>query len=207
MPAAGPGATSGLRCKLRLLCQGLRLVGSGAAQQVTHDPCDVDVAVLQEDTEFLLRPGDGGSGDVNAGNVGLHRALVENGLLLLTDELDARLAAWRAAPRAAAKPEPAQPTHEGLLAEMQRDLVPLLAADGYDIVDAGNEFLILGRRHQGTIEQQLPWYEPGVMVADVPLLTTVTPAVLIGRQLEWLAAIVGLAGLVIAGAAARKRRA
>jgi apolipoprotein N-acyltransferase len=59
----------------------------------------------------------------------------------------------------------------------------------------------------GTIEQQLPWYEPGVMVADVPLLTTVTPAVLIGRQLEWLAAIVGLAGLVIAGAAARKRRA
>lgn len=59
----------------------------------------------------------------------------------------------------------------------------------------------------GTIDQQLPWYEPGVMVADVPLLTTVTPAVLAGRQLEWLAAIVGLAGLLIAGLAVRSRRA
>lgn len=58
----------------------------------------------------------------------------------------------------------------------------------------------------GVIEQQLPTYEPGVMVADVPLLTTVTPAVLAGRQLEWLAAIVGLSGLVIAGSAARARR-
>jgi apolipoprotein N-acyltransferase len=55
----------------------------------------------------------------------------------------------------------------------------------------------------GTIEQQLPWYEPGVMVADVPLLTTVTPAVLVGRQLEWLASIIGLAGLLIAGLTAR----
>jgi apolipoprotein N-acyltransferase len=64
----------------------------------------------------------------------------------------------------------------------------------------------------GSIEQQLPWYEPGVMVADVPLLTTITPAVLVGRQLEWLAAIVGLGGLAIAGLAntgfkARSRRA
>lgn len=58
----------------------------------------------------------------------------------------------------------------------------------------------------GTIDQQLPWYEPGVMVADVPLLTTVTPAVLIGRELEWLAAIVGLGGLLIAGLSARGRR-
>lgn len=55
----------------------------------------------------------------------------------------------------------------------------------------------------GSIQQQLPWYEPGVMVADVPLLTTVTPAVLLGRQLEWLAALVGLAGLVIGGLAVR----
>jgi apolipoprotein N-acyltransferase len=59
----------------------------------------------------------------------------------------------------------------------------------------------------GTIDQELPWYEPGVMVADVPLLTTVTPAVLVGRQLEWLAAIVGLGGLLIAGMGARGRRA
>jgi apolipoprotein N-acyltransferase len=58
----------------------------------------------------------------------------------------------------------------------------------------------------GRIEQQLPWYEPGVMVADVPLLTTVTPAVLLGRQLEWLASILGLGGLVLAGLGARTRK-
>lgn len=58
----------------------------------------------------------------------------------------------------------------------------------------------------GSIDQQLPWYEPGVMVADVPLLTTVTPAVLVGRELEWLAAITGLAGVLIAGFAGRRRR-
>jgi apolipoprotein N-acyltransferase len=56
----------------------------------------------------------------------------------------------------------------------------------------------------GTIEQQLPWYEPGVMVADVPLMTTVTPAVLLGRQLEWLACILGLGGLLVAGLTRRK---
>ncbi len=40
---------------------------------------------------------------------------------------------------------------------------------------------------------------PGTMVADVPLLTTVTPAVLVGRQVEWLVSILGLGALVIAG--------
>jgi apolipoprotein N-acyltransferase len=58
----------------------------------------------------------------------------------------------------------------------------------------------------GRIDQQLPWYEPGVMVADVPLLTTVTPAVLVGRELEWIAAATGLAGLLFAGLAGRRRR-
>jgi len=56
----------------------------------------------------------------------------------------------------------------------------------------------------GAIQVQLPWYEPGVMVEDVPLLTTVTPAVLAGRQLEWLACIVGLGGLLIAGIGGRR---
>jgi apolipoprotein N-acyltransferase len=58
----------------------------------------------------------------------------------------------------------------------------------------------------GTIDQQLPWYEPGVMVADVPLLTTITPAVVVGRQLEWLAVATGLGGLLIAGATIGTRR-
>jgi apolipoprotein N-acyltransferase len=54
----------------------------------------------------------------------------------------------------------------------------------------------------GSIEQQLEWYVPGTMVADVPLLTTVTPAVLVGRQIEWLVSILGLGGLLIAGLSA-----
>ena len=58
----------------------------------------------------------------------------------------------------------------------------------------------------GTIQVQLPWYEPGVMVEDVPLLTTVTPAVFAGRQLEWLVCILGLGGLVIAGIAGRAKK-
>jgi apolipoprotein N-acyltransferase len=58
----------------------------------------------------------------------------------------------------------------------------------------------------GRIQQQLTWYEPGVMVDDVPLLTTVTPAVLVGRQLEWLACALGLGGLVVAGVAGRPGR-
>jgi apolipoprotein N-acyltransferase len=61
----------------------------------------------------------------------------------------------------------------------------------------------------GTIQQQLEWYVPGTMVADVPLLTTVTPAVVAGRGIELLVSIVGLGGLVLAGFMAptsRKRR-
>jgi apolipoprotein N-acyltransferase len=60
-------------------------------------------------------------------------------------------------------------------------------------------------RPDGTIQQQLPWYEPGVMVDDVPLMTTVTPAVLVGRQLEWLAGILGVGGVLIGGVAQRRR--
>jgi apolipoprotein N-acyltransferase len=56
----------------------------------------------------------------------------------------------------------------------------------------------------GTIQQQLETYTPDVMIADVPLRTTLTPAVLFGRQLEWLICALGLAALVIAGAAIRR---
>jgi apolipoprotein N-acyltransferase len=58
----------------------------------------------------------------------------------------------------------------------------------------------------GTIAQQLETYTSAVMVADVPLRTTVTPAVLIGRQLEWLACGLGLSALLISALAARGRR-
>lgn len=56
----------------------------------------------------------------------------------------------------------------------------------------------------GSISQQLEWYTSDVMIEDVPLRSTVTPAVLVGRQLEWLAAIVGLGGLAIAVWASRR---
>jgi len=51
----------------------------------------------------------------------------------------------------------------------------------------------------GTIVEQLPWYTAATMVQDVVLSDTVTPAVLLGRQLEWLVSGLGLAALVIAG--------
>ncbi|MBX3195970.1 MAG: apolipoprotein N-acyltransferase [Microbacteriaceae bacterium] len=50
----------------------------------------------------------------------------------------------------------------------------------------------------GSVHDQLPWYEPGVMVDDVPLATTVTPAVAGGRQLEWLVSFGALIVLVFA---------
>ncbi|MGX5680524.1 apolipoprotein N-acyltransferase [Schumannella luteola] len=52
----------------------------------------------------------------------------------------------------------------------------------------------------------LPWYEPGSMVEVVPLSTTTTPAVLLGRQVEWLVSGLGLGALIVAGLAARTTR-
>jgi apolipoprotein N-acyltransferase len=49
----------------------------------------------------------------------------------------------------------------------------------------------------GTITERLPWYTAGSILADVPLSTVTTPAVLVGRQVEWLVSIIGLAALVI----------
>lgn len=51
----------------------------------------------------------------------------------------------------------------------------------------------------GSVHDQLPWYEPGVMVDDVPLGTTMTPAVVGGRQIEWLVSFGALLVLLIAG--------
>lgn len=49
-------------------------------------------------------------------------------------------------------------------------------------------------------------YEPGVMIVDVPLSDTITPAVALGRPLEWLAAGAGLALLLAARIGARSPR-
>lgn len=58
----------------------------------------------------------------------------------------------------------------------------------------------------GSIVQQLPWYEPGSMVQDVALSTTITPAVTLGRELEWFVSGLGLASIIVAGFALRRRR-
>ncbi len=51
----------------------------------------------------------------------------------------------------------------------------------------------------GSTIARLPWYEAGAMVEEVPLSTTVTPAALLGRQVEWFVAGLGIAGLIVAG--------
>ncbi|CAN5125129.1 apolipoprotein N-acyltransferase [soil metagenome] len=58
----------------------------------------------------------------------------------------------------------------------------------------------------GRIVQQLPWFTPGTMVQDVALSSAITPAVLLGRQLEWLVSGIGLGGLLAAGMALRVGR-
>jgi apolipoprotein N-acyltransferase len=50
----------------------------------------------------------------------------------------------------------------------------------------------------GSEHDRLATYTPGVMIDDVPLATTVTPAVLGGRQIEWLVCGLGI-GALIAG--------
>ena len=55
----------------------------------------------------------------------------------------------------------------------------------------------------GSMHHRLPWYEPGVMVDDVPLSTTMTPAVVGGRQVEWF---VSFGALLVLGLAAFQLR-
>jgi apolipoprotein N-acyltransferase len=58
----------------------------------------------------------------------------------------------------------------------------------------------------GSVHDQLTWYEPGVMVDDVPLSTTKTPAVVGGRQVEWFVGFGGLLVLGLAGVSIRGRK-
>jgi apolipoprotein N-acyltransferase len=55
----------------------------------------------------------------------------------------------------------------------------------------------------GSVHHQLETYEPGVMVDDVPLSTTKTPAVVGGRQVEWFVSFGGLLVLGLAGMTSR----
>ncbi|PZQ91652.1 MAG: apolipoprotein N-acyltransferase [Leifsonia xyli] len=58
----------------------------------------------------------------------------------------------------------------------------------------------------GSVIDELPRYEAGVMVAEVPLSTTTTPAVVIGRGVEWGVAAIALGALIGAAIGGRRRR-
>ncbi|MCU1543591.1 MAG: lnt [Microbacteriaceae bacterium] len=58
----------------------------------------------------------------------------------------------------------------------------------------------------GSTIDRLPTFEAGSMVEDVPLSTATTPAVLLGRQVEWLVSGIGVLGLLLAGLLARDGR-
>ena len=58
----------------------------------------------------------------------------------------------------------------------------------------------------GTTLKQLPTYTAGAMVITVPTSSTVTGAVIAGRQIEWLVSFYALAVLLLAGILGRRRR-
>ncbi|MCU1418617.1 MAG: lnt [Schumannella sp.] len=58
----------------------------------------------------------------------------------------------------------------------------------------------------GSMHDQLEWYKPGVMVDDVPLGTTRTPAMVGGRSIEWLVSFGALAVLALAAFETRRLR-
>lgn len=59
----------------------------------------------------------------------------------------------------------------------------------------------------GSTIAELPWYTAATMTEDVPLSTTITPAVVWGRELEWLVSGIGLGALIVAAFAGRRKNA
>ena len=58
----------------------------------------------------------------------------------------------------------------------------------------------------GSTIDSLPWYTPDVMIDTVPLSTAITPAVFLGRQVEWLVSSFGLLSVVLGGVVVRLQR-
>jgi apolipoprotein N-acyltransferase len=58
----------------------------------------------------------------------------------------------------------------------------------------------------GKTVSQLPTYEPGYLVAKVPLSTTITPATWLGEPVEQLVSILGLGGLIVGMVASTTKR-
>ena len=59
----------------------------------------------------------------------------------------------------------------------------------------------------GTTIAELPWYTAATMIEDVPLSSAITPAVLIGREIEWLVSGISLGALIVAALAGRRKNA
>src|SRR5690606_25611412 len=62
----------------------------------------------------------------------------------------------------------------------------------------------------GTMIDRLPQYEPGTMLEELPLSTTVTPGIRLGAWIDWalcIGSVLTLAGLGVATAMQRKERA
>jgi len=58
----------------------------------------------------------------------------------------------------------------------------------------------------GSVLQSLPTWQPGTLVAEVPLSSDVTPAIAIGQRIPVVAGVIGLAGFVLAVAAGSRMR-
>lgn len=58
----------------------------------------------------------------------------------------------------------------------------------------------------GSTIDELPRFEPGVMVQEVPLSDVITPAHALGRTLEWFVCLLGASALLLAGLAVRGTR-
>lgn len=71
-----------------------------------------------------------------------------------------------------------------------------------NISTVGTSAIILA---DGSELDRLPRFEPGIMIEDVPLSDTVTPAMRLGRWIEWGVTALGLLGLVVAATVAMRR--
>jgi len=54
---------------------------------------------------------------------------------------------------------------------------------------------------------EVEWYTPATMIEDVPLSNSITPAVIWGREIEWLVSGIGLGAVVVAAVFGRRRNA
>ncbi|SNS39654.1 apolipoprotein N-acyltransferase [Micrococcales bacterium KH10] len=75
---------------------------------------------------------------------------------------------------------------------------------GRDLVNISTVGISAIIRADGSTAAELPWYEPGAMIQDIHLSTTVTPAMTVGPAIIWLSIVVAFGSVVVLGI--RQRR-